>query len=140
MKRAIDPNNPKWYYGLNKPPNEEVERNPDKILYHVTPAKNLPSIRVHGLIPGKSSTFKSDVDVPEVSTRIYLTDKDGAGFLVDNFIESTPEGTRVAFLRITLPSGVTVYKEVPSTDPIYAVYVKNGIPFRYVKVLKVLGG
>lgn len=139
MKRAVDPNNPKWYYGLDKPPREQVVNRFARVLYHVTPAKNLTSIRKYGLMPGKSSTFKNYIDVPEVSTRIYLTDKDGAGFLVDVFLSSSPEGTQVALLRVTLPPGIIVYKEVPSTDPTYAVYVKNRIPPQYIKVVEVLG-
>ena len=123
-------------FGLTSKPKEVPITTPNEVLYHVTLGRNVDSILHRGLQVGQRGVLRTDIDDPDVNNRIYLTDKDGAEMLADNITMTTPPRTKVAVFEISvLPANMQVYKEVPSTDPVWAVYIRQRLPKQYLKLV-----
>lgn len=84
------------------------------ILYHLTPVKNLPKIRKHGLVPSKRKGFTSMVDVDPSLRKGYLFFVDsleGVGDLLTALAAFQGQPIKLAILKIKVPNSYPISLE-----------------------------
>jgi len=134
LQRAGKVQKKKYLFGLSKPPKERRLYRLPQTLYHTTFADRVPSILKHGLVPGKGeSTFYARGEDPDVRKRTYLAKSPEDVFI---FTEGLMDSDKdAAILEVRVPPSIPIYREVPRTDPVHTVYVRQTIPPQYIKVV-----
>ncbi len=124
-------------------PMEVKSEDHPKVLYHVTPYRNLKRILREGLVVGKGkAVLGAGCTDPYRGKRTYFTKTLSDAYVmaedicevISPYDEDT--GRVVVILKVVLPKGVEVYEDWPCIDMVPAVYVKGRIPAKNIQLVE----